>query len=645
MSPDQFLQFANLLSEPAFLVDSEGKVLAANHSVEQLGLVHSQLPGDTLRSLTSDSADEIAKYLRLCARSRTPVIGSLIFAHAGTTTKCRASGAVIRPANGSERSLIFLRCLPLDKSVTRFLTLNEKIDSLAKEIKRRQLAEDDLRRQKEWLQVTLDSIGDAVIATSPSGHIAFMNPVAQAYLGWSEEEAIGLPLKDVFRIVNEYTGEPVDNPVSEVIRRGMVVGLANHTLLIHRDGSKRPIEDSAAPILNRGGELLGVILVFHDVTEQRTAERELLRSVRRKDEFLAMLAHELRNPLAPIRNAVEILNQLDVNGDELAMNARAIIDRQLYHMVRLIDDLLDVSRINQGRFELRKQPTELRAVLGQAVETCRPVVEASKHRLTVKLPEAAVYADADSVRLCQAFTNLLNNACKFTLPGGHIELVAEVVDAELVVMVRDNGVGIKGEDLGSIFEMFSQADSTLARSRGGLGIGLTLVKQIVELHYGSIHVRSDGPGTGSEFIIRLPTMASALPGRSDIVGETAKCVGRNVLVVDDNRDAANTLALLLRFAGHSTCIAHDGQEALIIAEQQRPDIALLDIGLPKLDGYALCQRIRSTDWGRHILIVAITGWGQDEDRKRTTDAGFDRHFTKPVDPSQLKELIATWKSF
>lgn len=640
MSPDQFLQIANLLPEPAFLVDGAGNILAANQAVERLGLVHARAPGSVLTSWTENASDEVGRYLSLCARSRTPVIGSLTFLNAsGTATKCRVMGAVIRPASDSYPSLIFLRCLPLDTSISRFLTLNEKLDALAKEVKRRQLAEDDMRRQKEWLQVTLQSIGDAVIATSPSGHIVFMNPVAQAYLGWSEEEAAGRPLKEVFRIVNEYTGEPVDSPVSEVIRRGVVVGLANHTLLIHRDGSRRPIEDSAAPILNQRGELLGVILVFHDVTQQRTAERELMRSARRKDEFLAMLAHELRNPLAPIRNAVAILKQLDVGSDEHALHARETIDRQLNHMVRLIDDLLDISRINQGKFELRKQRVELGAVLSQAVETCQPVVESSGHRLTVKLPEVPVYAEADPVRLCQAFTNLLNNACKFTLPGGRIELLADVSGSELAVQVRDSGVGIQKEYLTSIFEMFSQVDSTLERSQGGLGIGLTLAKQIVELHRGSIDVRSEGPGMGSEFIIRLPTTSEAAPRQNDVVERPPQHAQLKILVVDDNQDAAETLALLMRFEGHSTCVAYDGQQALIVAEQQRPDIALLDIGLPKMDGYVLCQNIRQTPWGRGILIVAITGWGQHEDRKKTAEAGFDYHFTKPVEISMLRDLI------
>jgi signal transduction histidine kinase/ActR/RegA family two-component response regulator len=372
------------------------------------------------------------------------------------------------------------------------------------------------------------------------------------------------------------------------------------------------------------------------------AQSERLRdSDRRKDEFLATLAHELRNPLAPIRNALQIIQIAGDNGPAVEQ-ARGMMERQLGQMVRLIDDLLDVSRISRGKFELRKERIELSGAIKSAVDTAQPVIDAAGHRLTVFQPPRPVYLDADPVRLAQIFSNLLNNAAKYMERGGHIWLTVTPEDHEVVVSVRDTGIGIPAEALPGIFDMFSQVDHSLERAQGGLGIGLTLVKQLLEMHGGRIEARSDGPGKGAEFIARLPVASVAPKGKpADAAGErrgrTPCC---RILVADDNRDAAESMSMVLRLMGNEVRTVHDGMQAVEEAAAFRPDVVLLDIGMPRLNGYDAARRIRAERWGKSIMVVAMTGWGQDEDKRLASEAGFDRHFTKPVDPDDIERLIA-----
>jgi signal transduction histidine kinase/ActR/RegA family two-component response regulator len=370
--------------------------------------------------------------------------------------------------------------------------------------------------------------------------------------------------------------------------------------------------------------------------EQREREAD-----RRKDEFLATLAHELRNPLAPISNAASMLKR--VPGDrEVSERATAMIERQVVHLVRLIDDLLDMSRISRGKLELRCERVEMASVIHQAVETCRPMAESARHEVVVCLPSQSIYLYADPVRLAQVVSNLLNNACKFAKQRGRINLTVDLREREVVIKVVDDGIGIPPEMLSSIFEMFSQVDQSLERSQSGLGIGLTLAKRLVELHCGSIEARSDGLGKGSEFIVRLPiNIDQELPQVEEPQGaESAN--GRNrILIVDDNVDSAKSLAEVLRLTGNYTFVAHDGLEAVEVAEMQRPDVILLDIGLPKLNGYDACQRIRANPWAANILIVALTGWGQEEYRRKSVEAGFDGHLVKPVDLTELMNLLVS----
>ena len=366
------------------------------------------------------------------------------------------------------------------------------------------------------------------------------------------------------------------------------------------------------------------------------ANTQLADAARRKDEFLATLAHELRNPLAAICNSLE-LTQRATNDFVVIEQARAVMDRQLRQLVRLIDDLMDVSRINQGKIMLRRKPVQLANVIHSAVESSRPLIEQMGHELSIALPKVPIVVDADLTRLAQVFVNLLTNAAKYTLPGGQIWLAAERQGRNVVVSVRDSGIGIPAEHFSHIFEMFSQIH--LEQSQGGLGIGLTLVKRLVEMHGGEIDVKSEGVGKGAEFVVRLPLVAEEPFEQSpnDKLLPDFKTSLR-ILVVDDNRDGADIFAMLLKGMGNETRTVYDGEEAISAAETFLPEVILLDLGLPTINGYDVCRRIRGQPWGKKMIIIARTGWGQDEDRQRTQEAGFDHHMVKPVDVELMKIL-------
>ncbi len=383
-----------------------------------------------------------------------------------------------------------------------------------------------------------------------------------------------------------------------------------------------------------------ILLAVEDVSALRGRADELAEAHRHKDEFLATLAHELRNPLAPIRNAVQYLGMEGLTPRDVR-TGRDVISRQVAVMVRLIDDLLDLSRISRNKLDIRKDRVELAAVLESAVEASQSLIGQCGHELTVSLPPQPVHLDADAVRLTQVFTNLLNNAAKYTKAGGHVWLTAVKEGSDAVVSVRDNGVGIPGDMLPRIFEMFTQVDRSLERSQGGLGVGLTLARRLVDLHDGTIEARSDGPDRGSEFVVRLPLIPPPLDVTPRIDGPRAAALsGSRILVVDDNKDSADSLGMLLRLKGNEIRTAHDGLEAVGAAETFRPELVLLDIGLPKLNGYDVARRIRQRPWGRDVILVALTGWGQDEDRRRSKEAGFDFHVVKPVELSALEALLA-----
>lgn len=366
--------------------------------------------------------------------------------------------------------------------------------------------ERELRDSRQWLATTIRSIGDAVIATDGEGRVLLMNPVAELLTGWPEADAAGRPLSEVFQILNEHSRQPAENPVERVLQEGTIVGLANHTTLVARDGTERPVDDSAAPIRNPDGTILGVILVFRDVSERRRLEtelreraRQLEEADRRKDEFLALLAHELRNPLAPIAIGLELLMDVPPHNEVITT-----MKGQVEHLTRLVSDLLDVSRITRGRIELRKQQVELATVIARAVEMARPLIDEGQHKLSLSVPSEPLLLEADPVRLTQVLANLLNNAARYSPPHSPIRLLAERSGETAVVRVQDQGIGIPVEYLSRIFDPFMQADQSLERSQGGLGIGLTLVQSLVRLHGGDVVAHSDGPGRGSEFTVTLP---------------------------------------------------------------------------------------------------------------------------------------------
>jgi PAS domain S-box-containing protein len=766
-----------------------------------------------------------------------------------------------------------------------------------RDITERKRAEQELQQQREWFQVTLSSIGDAVITTDTLGRVTFLNPVAEVLTGWKSSEACGRTLQEVFNIINEETRAPATNPVDKVLREGIAVALANHTALISKDGTERGIEDSAAPIRDAVGKVCGAVMVFHDVTERRRtqkalresedrlravfnqaavgiaiaglsgrfeqvnqkfseilgyspeeccqmsfsdithpddlaetqanvarlregeigdyaiekryvrkdgaviwslttvtllkdaagrpsrfvgaiddisqrkkaeealreseemhrvffelgsvgmayvspngrflkvnekfceitgysaqelaqlttlalthpddrqnereqaaryirenlpvhksekryirkdgsarwvsvaarmvhgpdgaprysigivediterkrAEAELQETDRRKDEFLAILAHELRNPLAPIRNGLKVLT-LAANNPVMAEKARGMMDLALNQMIRLVDDLLDASRITTGKLQLRKERTQLAAVVQSAVETSRPAIDERAQVLTVTLPSVPISLDADPTRLAQVFANLLNNAAKYSEPGGRIGLCAERQGDWVVVRIRDTGIGIAPEHLPRIFDMFAQLDTGFDRSQGGLGIGLSLVKALVEMHGGTIQAKSAGAGLGSEFIVSLPA-ADSEPRAGLHVTDTREVSDHatrrhRILVVDDNRLSSDSAAIALRLMGHEIVNAYDGIEAIEVAQTFRPDVVLLDIGLPKLNGYETARRMRAQSWGQEMFLIALTGYGQEADRRRSFEAGFNYHMVKPVNFSELEKKLA-----
>jgi signal transduction histidine kinase len=378
-----------------------------------------------------------------------------------------------------------------------------------------------------------------------------------------------------------------------------------------------------------------------DYLAERERTADVLRQAdRRKDEFLAILAHELRNPLAPIRNSLQIL-RMTASADPTAERVCEMMERQVNHMVRLVDDLMEVSRITRGLIELRREETDLATLIRSAVDTSKPLIEAKEHQLAISLPSETVLLPGDPVRLGQVFSNLLNNAAKYTEARGQIWLSAKVEASDVTVSIRDNGIGLSADVLPVVFEMFMQVDRSANRSQGGLGIGLTLVKKLVELHGGTIAATSAGPGQGSEFTVRLPIVRthgemSTLPKERQASTQLPQ---RKVLVVDDNQDAAASLAMLLRYLGTNVEVANDGRSALAMIRSSRPDVVLLDIGMPGMDGFEVARQIRSNSENDHIILIALTGWGQAEDRNRTRDAGFNHHLVKPADITALQALL------
>jgi PAS domain S-box-containing protein len=491
------------------------------------------------------------------------------------------------------------------------------------------------------LGAIVESSDDAIVSKTLDGIIESWNEGAARIFGYTATEAIGQPITLI--IPQELHGE--ERYILEQVRQGNRVDHYD-TIRVAKDGRRIPISLTVSPIRDIHGVIVGASKVARDISDRKRAEtlavayEDALRdAVRRKDEFMALLAHELRNLLAPIRYA------LAASGKESRTPAQQhrdeIIERQVTHMSRLLDDLLDVARITRGSLEIKRSPTELNSVLGAAIETARPLIDARCHQLLLDLPEHDVRLNVDAVRIAQVFSNLLINAAKYTDPGGQIKLRATAHDGELRVSVSDNGIGIIAEMMPHIFTIFSQSPRAISRAEGGLGIGLSLVRGIVDLHGGTIEARSEGVGRGSEFLVRLPLelQPKSRPVVASDLPDAALSAGLKILVVDDNRDAADMCAAMLEAYGHQIQTAYHGTEALELAERFRPQAMVLDISLPGLDGYSLARKLRERPWATSAILIAVSGWGREEDQRRSKEAGFDYHLMKPVSSEAIESLL------
>jgi PAS domain S-box-containing protein len=506
------------------------------------------------------------------------------------------------------------------------------------------LSPDELRQRLRSLQAIIDRAPIPIaIAHDPACRFIFANRALASLIGLAQNANISLtpPVgeRPQYRIQRDGKDVPPDElPMQYAIAHRTAV--SNEIEIVRADGSVLYVQNDVEPLYDTHGQIYGCVSVCVDLTDRKLAEMGLRNADRRKDEFLATLSHELRNPLAPIRSAIEVI-RLAGGDQELVERARATMERQLLHLVRITDDLLDVARITQDKVQLRRERVDLRAVLQSAIEAIRPMIDAQAHTLTVQLPDAPIWADVDVTRIAQALSNVLSNAAKYTEPGGQIGAAASSDAGIATIIVSDTGIGIPPALLPRIFDMFTQLQAHRDRTYGGLGIGLTLSRRLVQLHGGSIDASSEGPGRGSQFTIRLPleTIPQGKEARFDAGEETARRVGCRVLVAEDSPDAAEMLSLMLTIKGHDVRVAADGEQAVAIGSAFEPQIAFVDIGMPRLDGFEVARQLREL-LGRRVVLVALTGWGQDEDRRRSREAGFDHHLTKPPEPDVLDQLIA-----
>ena len=479
------------------------------------------------------------------------------------------------------------------------------------------------------------------VAHDPECRFISANDALARLLGVTEDVNISMTpppgVEPAYRI--ERGGQPIppdELPMQYAIAHRTHV--TNEIEIVRADGRVVYVQNDVEPLYDSRGTVYGCVSVCIDLTERRLAEQVLREAGRRKDEFLATLSHELRNPLAPLRNALELLRRSG-NDQRIKERALAIMGRQLNQLVRLTDDLLDVSRITTDRLELRREHIDVRTVITSAVETTQPLLDAAGHILTVDLPADPLWVDADFTRVAQAFANLLNNAAKYTERGGRITISARQEGADVVASVTDTGIGIDPPLMPRIFDMFMQVDRASDRAQSGLGIGLTLAKRLIELHHGRLTARSQGRGHGTTFEVRLPSATAPVEQQERTKAATAAAPPCRVLVAEDIPDAAEMLRLMLESMGHEVRVAADGVQAVALAHEFAPRVALLDIGMPRMDGYDAARQIRQS-LGEEILLVALTGWGQEEDQRRALEAGFDCHLTKPADPERLEELIA-----
>ena len=535
---------------------------------------------------------------------------------------------------------------PMDLAISEFQFGEQRhFTGIVRDITERKRAEEARREAEERMRSVVDHVVDGIVTIDADGLIQSFNPAAEKLFGYRREQVMGQNVKMLMPAPYQ---EQHDGYLANYLHSGQarIIGIGREVVGRRNDGSTFPMELAVSEF--HIGEARYFTGIVRDITQRKELERELrdrlhelAEADRQKNEFLAMLGHELRNPLAPMRNALHIL-KMPAASASMADQARDIIDRQLQHLVRLVDDLLDVSRIVRGKVQLRKELIDLREPVRRAAETALPVIDARGHNLAVKLPDAAIWVEGDLVRLSQVIANLLTNAAKYTDRAGSIAISAETEGQSAVVRVRDSGIGISPELLPRIFDLFVQGDRTLERAQGGLGIGLTLVRRLVELHQGTVAASSAGAGRGSEFVVTLPIApAAAGAGATAFSPEQAdgSTAGSRVLVVDDNVDACESVAMILRAYGFDVRCLHDGPSVLSTALLWCPDVIVLDIGLPGMSGFEVAVQLRQHAQLRRTPLAALTGYGQEEDQRRSAQAGFDLHLTKPVDPVALHEYL------
>jgi len=505
------------------------------------------------------------------------------------------------------------------------------------EITDRKRSDEALRASETRFRAIFENAATGIAITDWEGRFFRCNPAYCKLVGYTEEELGQIKILDLI-----HPDDRADNlAIIRSLRDKELPSFEIENRYVRNDGEAVWVRKFVSLLHDQEGQPPHILALVTDVTDRRRMEAALLEADRRKDEFLATLAHELRNPLAPIRNALLVFKRSGADTPN-AENLLSIMERQLDHLVRLVDDLLEVSRISRGKIELKKERCDLAGILHHAVETAQPHIQAAAQRLTVELPSSPVTLDADPVRLAQVFANVLNNASKYTENGGRIWLKAERSGDEVIVSVRDNGMGISAEMLTSVFELFFQTSRTLGRAQGGLGIGLALARSLVHLHGGQIEARSEGPGRGSEFSVRLP-LFEAPSGHAESERNTAVApeLPRRILVVDDDRDVADSFVMLLRCLGMDVRVAYGGAAALAAVAEFKPRLAFVDIGMPGMDGYETARQIRRVPAGQDLILVALSGWDRDDDRRRSAEAGFDHHFVKPIEVDGLEKLLAS----
>ena len=507
---------------------------------------------------------------------------------------------------------------------------------ITRDLTERRAHEEELRVSEERFRLLVDGVTEyAIIMLDHNGLVSSWNAGAERINGYKASEILGKHFSHFF------PGEDIaaNKPWQQLTLARDTARATDEGWRVRRDGMLFWAGTVITALTDAEGRHYGYASVTQDLTQRRHAET-LADTTQRMHEFIAMLAHELRNPLAPIRNAVALMGRKGLK-DPTLESMRQTIDRQSLHLTRLLDELLDVNRIARGRFSIEKVPVDLADVISRAIETSRPMIDARGHRLSVDLPAEPMTLMGDTVRLTQAFVNILNNAAKYTPDGGLIILRAELHAAEIEIRVRDTGKGIERDKLENVFDLFVQIEPNSGGAFGGLGVGLALVRRVIELHAGSVQARSEGLGKGSEFIVRLPRPAEQL----HVVGEADPVVSAaarrlRVLVADDNHDAADSLHLLIETMNHDVRTAYDGRSALNLAQSYQPDVVLLDIGMPYMSGYDVAREMRRQSGGRQPVLIAVTGWGQSGDRQRARDAGFDHHFVKPVSEASIRAVLA-----